>query len=149
MQRVLMAIGAAAIFVAGFSLGSVSDVAQAFRPAVLHAQGSRVFELRTYTAPEGKLDALKARFRDHTIRIFNRHNMTSIGYWTPEDAPNSSNTLVYILAHPSREAAKKNWAEFQADPEWIKVAADSQKDGRIVTKVESVFIDPTDFSPIK
>ncbi len=148
MTKTVMAFGAAAIFVVGFSLGSINSTSTPFG-GVVHAQGTRVFELRTYTAPEGKLDALKARFRDHTIRIFNRHNMTSIGYWTPEDAPNSSNTLVYILAHPSREAAKKNWAEFQADPEWQKVAADSQKDGRLTTKVESVFIDPTDFSPLK
>ncbi|HEY1911943.1 MAG TPA: NIPSNAP family protein [Vicinamibacterales bacterium] len=133
------------LFVAGFSAGSLWQSG-----AVAHAQnGTRIFELRTYTAPEGKLEALKARFRDHTIRIFNNHNMTSIGYWTPADAPNSQNTLIYVLAHPSREDAKKNWAAFQADPEWKKVAADSQVDGPIVTKVESVFMNPTDFSPFK
>jgi hypothetical protein len=134
-----------ALFVAGFSLGSVWQ-----SRAVAQAQnGTRIFELRTYTAPEGKLEALKARFRNHTIRIFNNHNMTSIGYWTPADAPNSQNTLIYVLAHPSREEAKKNWAAFQADPEWKKVAAESQVDGPIVTKVESVFMNPTDFSPFK
>lgn len=111
--------------------------------------GQRVFELRTYTAPEGKLGALQARFRDHTRRIFDKHGMTSIGYWVPQDAPLSQNTLIYILAHPSREAAKKNWAEFGADPEWQKVSAESQRDGRIVTKVESVFMDPADYSAIK
>jgi hypothetical protein len=133
------------LFVAGFSAGSLWQSG-----AVANAQnGTRIFELRTYTAPEGKLEALKARFRDHTIRIFNNHNMTSIGYWTPADAPNSQNTLIYVLAHPSREDAKKNWAAFQADPEWKKVAADSQVDGPIVTKVESVFMNPTDFSPFK
>jgi NIPSNAP len=136
---------ASALFASGFSVGSVWQSG-----AVAHAQTDRrVFELRTYTAPEGKLEALKSRFRDHTIGIFNRHNMTSMGYWTPEDAPNSQNTLIYVLAHPSREAAKKNWAEFQADPEWKKVAAESQVNGAIVTRVESVFMDPTDFSPIK
>jgi len=109
----------------------------------------RVFELRTYTAPEGKLTALEARFRDHTRRIFDRHSMTSIGYWVPQDTPNSSNTLIYILAHPSRAAAEKNWVDFQADPEWQKVSAESQKDGRIVTKVDRVFMDPLDFSGIK
>ncbi len=141
-----LAIGVATVlFVAGFSLGSVWQAG-----VVAHAQtGARIFELRTYTAPEGKLEALKARFRDHTIRIFNNHNMTSIGYWTPADAPNSQNTLIYVLAHPSREDAKKNWAAFQADPEWKKVAAESQVDGPIVTKVESVFMNPTDFSPFK
>jgi hypothetical protein len=75
--------------------------------------------------------------------------MTSIGYWVPEDAPQSQNTLIYILAHSSREAAKKNWAEFSADPEWQKVSEESQRDGRIVTKVESIFMDPTDYSAIK
>jgi hypothetical protein len=109
----------------------------------------RVFEIRTYTTPEGKLNALHARFRDHTRWIFQNHGMTSIGYWVPQDAPQAQNTLIYILAHPSREAAQKNWAAFQADPEWQKVSAESQKDGRIVSKVESVFADPTDYSPIR
>jgi len=109
----------------------------------------RVFEIRTYTCYEGRLPALEARFRDHTIDIFNRHGMTSIGYWVPQDAPRSQDTLMYILAHPSREAAKKHWEEFQADPEWQKVKADSEASGKIVSKVESVFADPTDFSPIK
>jgi len=133
------------VFGAGVLVGA------AWQPfSVVRAQSQpRVFELRTYTAPEGKLDALKARFRDHTRRIFDRHGMTSIGYWIPQDAPQSQNTLIYILAHPSRDAAKKNWAEFSADPEWQKVAAESQKDGRIVTKVDSVFMDPADFSAIK
>ena len=112
------------------------------------AAQDRVYELRTYTCNEGKLEALKARFRDHTIAIFNRHGMTSIGYWVP-DGEKSKNTLIYILEHPSREAAKKAWADFQADPEWIKVAADSQVNGRITTKVVSVFADPTDYSPMK
>ena len=134
-----------AIFLAGVSLGSVLQPG-----AVAHAQADkRVFELRTYTAPEGKLEDLKARFRDPTIRIFNKHGMTSVGYWVPQDAPASQNTLIYILAHPSREVATRNWAEFRADPEWQKVSADTQVNGLIVTKVESVFVDPTDFSPIK
>jgi hypothetical protein len=134
------------VFVAGFIAG------QAIRPhpAVAFAPGTdRVFELRKYTAPEGKLGELEARFRNHTIRIFNKHNMTSIGYFVPQDAPDSQNALVYILAHPSREAAKKNWADFQADPEWQKVNTESQVNGRIVSKVESTFLDPLDFSQIK
>jgi hypothetical protein len=92
---------------------------------------------------------LHKRFRDHTRRIFDRHGMKSIGYWTPQDEPNSQNTLIYILEHPSREAAKKNWAEFAADPEWQKVSAESQVNGRIVSKVDSVFMEATDYSPIK
>ena len=134
------------VFVGGVLVGC------ALQPiASVRAQGGshRVFEIRTYTAPEGKLEALHARFRDHTRRIFQNHGMTSIGYWVPQDPPQSQNTLIYILAHPSREEAKKSWAAFTADPEWQKVSAESQKDGRIVTKVESVFVDPTDYSPIK
>jgi hypothetical protein len=132
------------VFVAGLVVG------RAWPTTVLQAQaGHRVFELRKYTAPEGKLGELQARFRNHTIRIFNKHNMTSIGYFVPQDAPDSQNTLIYVLAHPSREAAKKNWADFQADPEWQKVSAESQVNGRIVSKVESTFMEPTDFSQIK
>lgn len=110
---------------------------------------TRVFELRTYHCFDGRLDALKARFRDHTITIFRRHNIESIGYWTPEDPELANKTLVYLIAHPSREAAKANWASFSADPEWKKVSDDSQKDGKIVQKVDSLFLDPTDFSPLK
>ena len=128
------------VFASGFLLGGVVRA---------QTDNTRVFELRTYTAPEGKLPDLEKRFRDHTMRIFKKHGMESVGYWTPQDAPDSQNTLIYILAHPSRDAAKKNWAEFQADPEWQKVSAESQVNGRIVSKVVSVFMDPTDFSPLK
>ena len=133
-----------AIFVAGFSLGSVHQ------ESVAQAQaGKHVFELRTYTSPDGKISDLNKRFRDHTVRIFNKHGMKSVLYMTPQDAPDSANTLIYVLEHPNREAAKKAWADFQADPEWIKVSADSQVNGRIVSKVVSVFGDPTDYSPLK
>jgi hypothetical protein len=132
------------VFAAGALVGSAL---QPFN--VLRAQSTKVFELRTYTSPDGKLDALQTRFRDHTRRIFDKHGMTSVGYWVPQDEPLKSNTLIYILSHPSREAAKKNWAEFAQDPEWKKVSEESQKDGRIVTKVESVFMDATDYSAIK
>jgi hypothetical protein len=144
MRTSLRCAGVAAIFTGGLVTGML------VRPgAVVQAQGARVFELRTYTSPDGKLDALQQRFRDHTRRIFDKHGMTSIGYWIPQDEPLKSNTLIYILAHPSREAAKKNWAEFAADPEWKQVSADSQKDGPIVSKVVSVFMDPADYSAIK
>ena len=128
----------------GFAFGSwnATTVAQA-------QNAGKVFEMRTYTAPDGKLPNLQARFRDHTIRIFNKHNMKSVGYWVPQDAPAKDNTLVYIISHDSREAAKKSWADFQADPEWKKVSAESQVDGPIVSKVVSVFMDATDYSPIK
>jgi hypothetical protein len=108
-----------------------------------------VFELRTYTTNEGKLEALHKRFREHTTKLFEKHGMMNIGYWTPQDAPLSQNTLIYVISHPSREAAKKNWAEFGSDPEWKKVAQESEAQGKIVSKVESVFMDATDYSPIK
>jgi hypothetical protein len=107
---------------------------------------NRVFELRTYTTNEGKLPDLQKRFREHTVDIFKRHGMTSIGYFTPQDKPN---TLTYILAFPSKEAATKSWADFRNDPEWKKVSADSELNGKIVTHVDSVFMDPTDYSAIK
>ena len=111
---------------------------------------NRVYELRTYTCNEGKLEALKARFRDHTIEIFKRHGIESVGYWIPRDPEKSKTTLIYIVVHPSLDAARKNWAEFRADPEWQKVSADSEKNGKILAKSpESVFMDPTDFSKLK
>ena len=110
---------------------------------------ARVYELRTYTCHPGKLEALKTRFRDHTIRIFNRHNMESVGYWVPADGEKSQNTLIYILAHPSREAAEKNWAAFRADPEWVKARTESEAAGPIVVRVESVYMNPADFSKLK
>jgi hypothetical protein len=130
---------ATAVFVSGFVLGNV----------VRAQPEKKVFEMRTYTAPEGKLGDLDKRFRDHTMRIFKKHGMESVGYWHPQDAPDSQNTLIYVISHTSREQAKKNWAEFGADPEWQKVSTESQVNGRIVSKVVSVFMDATDYSPLK
>jgi predicted GIY-YIG superfamily endonuclease len=107
---------------------------------------TRVFELRTYTTYEGKLPDLQKRFREHTLEIFQRHGMTNIAYFTPEDKPN---TLTYLLAHESREAAKKSWDAFRNDPEWKKVSAASEANGKIVSHVDDVFLDPTDYSPMK
>ena len=109
----------------------------------------QVFEIRTYTAEPGKLEALHARFRDHTQQIFSKHSMTSVGYFAPSDEPLSKNTLIYILAFPNRDAAKKSWDEFRSDPEWQKVQKESEANGKLVTKVDSVFADPTDYSPMK
>jgi len=105
-----------------------------------------VYELRLYHVHEGKMDALKARFGDHTDAIFRQHNMKSIGYWSPEDAPDSQSLLVYILEHPSRAEAEKNWAAFKVDPEWQKVKAESEKNGPLVDKIDNYFMDPTSFS---
>jgi len=120
-------------------------------PSLLLAQGGgqRVYELRTYTTVEGRLEALQARFRDHTIKLFEKHGMTNVGYWVPQDEPASKNTLIYIISHRSREAAKKSWDAFRADPEWKKVQAESEKDGKIVDKVVSVFMTATDYSKLK
>jgi len=108
-----------------------------------------VYELRLYEVNEGKMDALIARFGDHTDGIFKRHNMKSIGFWRPEDAPYSQNMFVYILEHSSRDEAWKNWAAFQADPEWRKVKAESEIDGPLAKHIDSYFMDPTSFSALK
>jgi|SRR5215472_12387888 len=108
-----------------------------------------VYELRVYHVNEGKMEALIARFGDQTDAIFKRHNMKSIGYWRPEDAPYSENMFVYILEHPSREEARRNWAEFQVDPEWKKVKADSETNGPLTSRMDSYFMDPTTFSALK
>ena len=107
------------------------------------------YELRTYTATPGNLDKLLARFRDHTLRIFEKHGMKNIGYSVPTDQANGAGEkLVYLIAHTSREAAKQSWKNFSADPEWKDVSAKSQIGGKIVAKVESVFLTATDFSPV-
>ena len=134
-----------AIFVAGFAAGTLWQTDTA-----VHAQSDgKVFELRTYTALEGRLPNLEARFRDHTMRIFEQHGMSNVGYWVPQDAPTSDNTLIYIIAHDSREQAAENWQSFRDDPEWTEVARASQVDGRIVSNVDAVFMEATDYSPMK
>jgi hypothetical protein len=111
---------------------------------------SHVFELRMYHATEGKMDALNARFRDHTISIFNRLNMKSVGYFVATDPPNTGNLLIYVLEHPSRQEADKNWAAFNADPEWQKVRKESEAGGvSLTTKIDRFFMNPTDYSPLK
>jgi len=109
----------------------------------------RVFELRKYYAMPGKLDALNARFRDHTNRIFAKHGMQIIGFWVPTNGPDANKALIYILAFPSADAQAKSWADFQKDPEWVKAKADSEKDGKLVDHVDSTLMAPTDYSPIK
>ena len=108
----------------------------------------KVFELRIYTANEGRMEALHKRFREHTCELFKKHGMELVGFWVPQD-PKEKNKLYYILAYPSREAARASWKAFSADPEWQRVYKESHKDGVLVGKVESVFMNPTDYSPIK
>ncbi|MGC4015874.1 MAG: NIPSNAP family protein [Luteolibacter sp.] len=106
---------------------------------------SRLYELRTYHAEPGKLNALNARFREHTTALFTKHGMTNVGYWVPKD--NADNLLIYLLSFPDREARDKAWKEFGADPEWKTVQATSEAKGKIVGKIESRFLTATDFSP--
>jgi len=113
------------------------------------APRARVFEIRTYHTFPGRLDALHKRFREHTMKIFEKHGMTNVAYWTPQDSPDRDNTLIYVISHASREQAQKNWDEFRNDPEWKAVSAASEADGKIVEKVDSVFVDATDYSPLK
>jgi hypothetical protein len=123
--------------------------------SLLHAQpprasDSRVFELRTYHSTPEKIEALHARFRDHTNDLFKRHGMTVVGYWVPTDPDKgSADTLVYVLAFKDRAAATAAWREFAGDPEWVKVKADSEKNGPLTTKIDSVFMTPTDYSPLR
>ncbi len=109
---------------------------------------NRVFEMRTYYAAPGKMADLQARFRDHTCKIFEKHGMTVIGFWSPSDPQEAEKKLFYILAFPSKAAKEKAWKEFQADPDWKAAKAQSEKNGTLVTKVEPVLMNPTDFSPI-
>lgn len=105
-----------------------------------------LYELRTYYTPEGKLEDLNARFRDHTMKLFEKHGMKNIIYWTPVDKPN---TLIYVIAHKDKAAADASWAAFREDPEWKKVAEETQRNGKLVDKVDSVYLTPTDYSPHK
>ncbi len=113
-----------------------------------NAEAGAVFELRVYHASEGKMDALLARFRDHTTKLFARHGITSVAYWTPvDDGPLQGKTLYYVLKYPSREEARVRWKAFQDDPEWVKVRAASEANGKLTEKTESTFLELTDFSP--
>ena len=143
LTRSLFAL--AIMFAAGYVTAQFSGADLAAQPA----PGQKVYELRTYYTHPGKLPDLQTRFRDHTTKLFEAHGMTNIGYWVPQDEPAHSNTLIYVVAHESREAAKKNWDDFGKDPEWIKVRTASEVNGKIVEKVDRVFMDPTDYSKIK
>lgn len=123
-----------------------------FHSAVLaadKAQGGKVYELRVYKASPGKLDALHARFRNHTNKLFEKHGIEVIGYWTPTEGEEAKDTLVYLVAFPSVEAQKKAWDAFRADPVWQKAKAESERDGVLVREVQSKNLKPTDYSPLR
>lgn len=105
----------------------------------------RIYELRIYHAAPGKLDDLNKRFRDHTVKLFEKHGMENIGYWTPID--NTNNLLIYVLAHASREARQKSFAAFGADADWKAAAKASEANGKLVTRIESYLMQAADFSP--
>jgi hypothetical protein len=113
------------------------------------AQEGKVYELRTYTATEGNLEKLHTRFRDHTTRIFSKHGMKVVGYWSPTSEDESADTLVYILEHQSRQAADASWQAFGADPEWQEVAAASNAQGQILGAIERKYMVATDYSPMQ
>lgn len=136
-KLILGGLAVTAIFFAGYTSGSQA------------ASKNHVYELRTYYAADGKLSDLNARFRNHTVKLFEKHGMKNVVYGVPMDAPASANTLIYLLQHDSREAAKKSWDAFRNDPDWNKARTASEVNGKLTTKVESVFLEPTDYSPMK
>lgn len=140
MKHWFSSILSIAVLTTGVVAGSLGVAAQA------QAQSTRVFELRTYYTHEGKLDDLQARFRNHTTKLFEKHGMTNVGYWVPREQPN---TLIYILAYPSKDAATKAWDGFRKDEVWVAARTASEANGPIVVKVVSVFMDPTNFSGLK
>ena len=133
------------LLAAALSFATATATATATASAEDHAKDSRLYELRTYHAEAGKLDALLARFRDHTVKLFEKNGMTNIGYWVPVD--NKDNLLIYLLAYPDRTTRDASWEKFLADDDWKKAAAASEMNGRLVSKADQLFLTATDFSP--
>jgi NIPSNAP len=129
------------------SLPLLSALLAASQRADANQAATTVYELRIYHAAPGKLGELLARFRDHTAKLFEKHGLKNIAYWTPVDEPERGNMLVYILQHASREAATANWKSFQDDPEWKRVKEESEANGKLAEKIDSTFLALTDFSP--
>src|SRR6516164_5631814 len=143
MKRYRIGLGAMVLMATGL-IGFSAGI------SVGQGQDTRVYELRTYTTLPDRLPALNQRFAEHTIQLFEKHGMKSEIYWAPTDEPLKDNTLIYVISHESREAANKNWKEFQADPEWIKARDASEADGKILAKPpERVFMTATAYSPKK
>ena len=147
MTRSIRLLSALALFGGGYFAGT-----QGKTPAASAAQGAtsdRVFEMRTYTSHPNRNPDVLRRFRDHTTYLFEKNGMKNIAYFVPTDTPQSQNTLIYIIAHPSREAAQASWARFRADSAWIRARTASEANGPIVLRTQSVFMKATDFSPIQ
>jgi hypothetical protein len=139
-QRFVVLAGMLAAGVAGFALGG----GRAADP-----KDSRLFELRIYYAEPGKMDDLHARFRNHTCGLFKKHGIELLGFWSPTDPEKAKTEMYYILAYPNKAAADKSWKGFRDDPEWTKVKTESEKNGKLVNKVTSVYMNPTDYSAMK
>jgi hypothetical protein len=122
---------------------TATDYSSAMEPA----NKERIYELRVYTAEEGKLDALNQRFRDHTVKLFEKHGMRNIAYWTPLDEPRSQDTLIYLLEHESRDAAAASWKAFVDDPDWKAAKAESEANGKLVKSAEATYLVPTPYTP--
>src|SRR5580704_6850495 len=125
-----------AILVAAFAAGSLIT-ARFMQIQQARADSNRVYELRFYHTFPGRLTPLETRFRNGEVKVFEKNHMNFMGGWVPQDAPNHENLFIYMLAHENREAAKKNWAAFGADPEWKMIREKSEADGKIVEKVEN------------
>lgn len=148
MRTCVSLVAVAAVAVAGLAgLAAGFSVAQE-NVAQENKVNSRVYELRTYTTHPGRLPALHQRFREHTLKLFEKHGMKNEMYWVPTD-DRKDNTLIYIVSHDSPEAARKSWDAFRNDPDWIKARQASEADGPIVAKVESVYMTLADYSPGK
>ena len=136
-----------AIALVSFAAGSLIT-ARLAQVNQVRADSNRVFELRVYHAVPGKMPALESRFRDTTSKLLAKHGLNVVGYWISDGAAAWDNTFIWVVAHPSREEAKKNWDAFMADPGFQEVVKSEQAD-KLVEKVDSTYMRPTDFSPIK
>ncbi len=136
-------------FWAALAVAVLGNLAVAMGTAAQEKKANRVFEMRTYYAAPGKMEALHARFRNHTNKLFLKHGMDVIGYWSPTDPKEAEQKMVYILAYPSMDAAKKSWDGFRKDGEWLAAKAASEKSGKLVDKADSLYMVPTDYSPVK
>src|SRR5687768_5511915 len=139
------------IVVAAFAVLSASTLARAADPvpAGASSDAGRYFEMRKYYAMPGKLADLNARFRDHTCALFQKHGMEIVGFWVPTEGPEADKVLVYVLAYPSKEARETSWKGFRDDPDWNTAREASEKNGKLVEKIESTFMRATDYSPMK
>ena len=135
--------------ITGLAIGALAMNFNGSIAAESKSDAGGVYELRTYTAAEGKLAALEARFKNHTVKLFEKHGMKNVMYWIPTDAEKSKNTLIYVLWHKSEEAAKQSWDAFRKDPDWVAAKTESEKDGSLTAPkgVVSVYMKATEWSP--